>query len=146
MMLRGNTLPAIVAIAMLLASVASAQMPVDPMGIPIPTTIVLKKPAPGETYQGRRLITVGVGTITYKFILKDGYTNHLYVKWSSIWEQVRQSSPNLVAQGLDSEKFTQVEPGGIVTISGMYSPEQRTFEVMSVEAGDSRFHADEQHY
>ncbi|HXR25451.1 MAG TPA: hypothetical protein VN742_08835, partial [Candidatus Binataceae bacterium] len=145
-MLRRNTYLPIVAITLLLAcpaSVAKAQMPSDAMGIPIPTTIVLAKPTPGETYQGRLLITVGVGSTIYKFILKDGYTNHIYVKWASIWEQVRQSSPNLVAAGLDAEKFSQVEPGGTVTISGMYTPEQRNFEIMTVELGEGRFQNDQ---
>jgi len=128
------------------AGIARAQMPSDAMGLPIPTTIVLVKPAPGETYQGRLLITVGVGRTIYKFVLKDGYTNHLYVKWVSIWEQVRQSSPNLIAEGPDSEKFGKVEPGDTVTISGMYTPEERNFEIMSVESGDSRFRKDQDHY
>jgi hypothetical protein len=144
-----NTWQPIVAIVMLLAciaSVARAQMPSDPMSLPIPTTIVLSKPASGERYQGRLLITVGTGTAIYKFILKDGYTNHMYVRWPSIWEQVRQSSPNLVAEGLDSEKLSQVEPGATVTVSGMYTPEQRCIEVLSVELGDSRFQADQLQY
>ncbi len=125
---------------------ARAQMPSDAMGIPIPTTIVLSKPAPGETYESRPLITVGVGSTIYRFILKDAYTNHIYVKWASIWEQVRQSSPNLVAAGLDAEKFSQIEPGGTVTISGMYTPEQRNFEVLTVDVGEGRFQKEQRHY
>ncbi len=121
-------------------------MPSDPMGLPIPTTIVVAKPAPGETFQSKLLITVGVGASIYRFILKDGYTNHIYVKWASIWEQVRQSSPNLVAAGLDAEKFAQVEPGATVTISGMYTPEQRNFEIMTVDFGESRFQRNQRHY
>ena len=105
-----------------MAAAARAQMPSDAMGLPIPTTIVLAKPAPGETYQGRLLITVGVGATIYKFVLKDGYTNHIYVKWASIWQHVRQSSPNLIAEGLNAEKFAEVEPGATVTISGMFTP------------------------
>jgi len=149
MMSRQNIGQTIAAIAMLLAciaGVARAQMPSDSMGLPIPTTIVLSKPAPGETYEGRLLITVGVGPGVYKFILKDGYTNHIYVKWASIWEQVRQSSPNLIAEGPDSEKFSQIEPGATVTVSGMYTPEQRCIEVLSVEAGDNRFRGDQRQY
>lgn len=149
MMSRRRTYRAMIAITMLIAvltGVARAQMPSDPMGLPIPTTIVLAKPAPGETYESRPLITVGVGSTTYRFILKDGYTNHIYVKWASIWEQVRQSSPNLVAAGLDAERFGQVEPGATVTISGMYTPAQRNFEVMTVDFGESRFQKDQRHY
>jgi hypothetical protein len=141
-MSRRNISQRIVTILLLLGCagrVANAQMPSDPMSLPIPTTIVLAKPAPAEMYQGRLLITVGVGAAIYKFILKDGYTNHMYVKWPSIWEQVRQSSPNLVAEGLDSAKFAEVEPGTTVTVSGMYAPEQRSFEVLTVEPGDTRF-------
>jgi hypothetical protein len=133
-------------LAVVVAGIARAQMPSDPMGLPIPTTLVLAKPAPGESFEGRLLITVGVGAEMYKFILKDGYTNHLYVKWASIWEQVRQSSPNLIAAGPNSEKFSQVEPGGTVTISGMYTPEQRNFEVLTIELGDSRFGGEQQRY
>ncbi len=149
MMSRRNIYQTVAAISMLfacIAGVARAQMPSDSMGLPIPTTIVLAKPAPGETFEGRLLITVGVGPGIYKFILKDGYTNHIYVKWASIWEQVRQSSPNLIAEGPDSEKFSQVEPGATVTVSGMYTPEQRCFEIMSVDLGDSRFQHDGQHH
>jgi hypothetical protein len=149
MMSRRSTYQKIFAIAMLLACSgggARAQMPSDPMGLPIPTTIVVAKPAPGETFQSKLLITVGVGASIYRFILKDGYTNHIYVKWPSIWEQVRQSSPNLVAAGLDAEKFAQVEPGATVTISGMYTPEQRNFEIMTVDFGESRFQRNQQHY
>jgi hypothetical protein len=144
-----NRCSVFLAIAMLLASTpgaARAQMPSDAMGLPIPTTIVLAKPAPGETYRGRLLITVGVGATIYKFVLKDGYTNHIYVKWASIWEHVRQSSPNLIAEGLDAEKFADVEPGTTVTISGMFTPEQRNFEIISVDTGENRFYRDPRHY
>jgi len=121
-------------------------MPFDSRGLPIPTTVVLSKPAPGERYRGRFLITVGVGAEIYEFMLKDGYTNHIFVRWPSIWEYVRQSRPNLIAEGVDSEKFAQVEPGTTVTVSGMFTPQQRCFEVMSLEPGDSRFGNDREHY
>ncbi len=118
---------------------ADAQMPQDAMGLPIPTTIVLTKPAPGKGFEGRLLITVGVGKSTYKFILQDAYTNHTYVLWPSIWEQARQSTPNLYAEGIDSEQFARVKPGATVTISGMYTSAQRCFEVLSVDDGDHRY-------
>ena len=71
---------------------------------------------------------------------------NIYVKWASIWEQVRQSSPNLIAEGPDSEKFSQIEPGATVTVSGMYTPEQRCFEIMSVDLGDNRYQRNGQHH
>jgi hypothetical protein len=119
-------------------------MPEDAMGFPIPTTIVLTRPAPGEGFQDRVVITVGVGKQICKFVLNDAYTNHAYVEWSSIWEQARFSNPNLNAAGADSEKFTTIEPGTTVTVSGMYKAAQRTFEVLSVEEGD-RFRHGEWH-
>ncbi len=137
-----------IAIAILLVgrvSLARAQIPEDPMGLPIPTTIVLAKPAPGEPDRGRLHITVSVGGVIYRFILKDGYTNHLYVKWPSIWEQVRQSSPNLIAEGQNASEFSQVEPGTTVTVSGMYTATQRVFEVITIEGGEGRFERGGQH-
>jgi hypothetical protein len=142
-----NTYRVIVAVVLLLACgavPADAQMPVDPMGLPIPTTIVLARPARGERYGDRLLITVGVGKKIYKFILKDGYTNHPYVRWSSIWEHVRQSSPNLLAEGVDSEEFARFKPGATVTVSGMFTATQRCFEVISMNLGD-RFESDLKH-
>lgn len=118
---------------------AQAQMPEDSMGLPIPTTIVLTRPMPGKGFEGRLLITVGVGKSTFKFILQDAYTNHTYVRWPSIWEQARQSKPNIYAEGIDSEQFSQIKPGATVTISGMYTSAQRCFEVLSVDEGDRRF-------
>ena len=109
------------------------------MGLPIPTTLILTKPAPGKGFEGRALITVSAGNTTFKFVLKDAYTNHVYVKWPSIWEQARQSTPNLYAEGIDSEQFAQIQPGATVTISGMYTSAQRCFEVLSVDEGDRRF-------
>lgn len=124
---------------------ARAQMPEDAMGLPIPTTIVLTKPPPGKGFEGRTLITVGVGKSTFKFILEDAYTNHTYVYWPSIWEQARQSTPNLYAEGIDSEQFAQIKPGATVTISGMYTSAQRCFEVLSVDVGDHRFDGGDQY-
>lgn len=140
---------AVIALAMLvgcIASIARAQMPEDPMGLPIQTTIVLIKPGPEEIFGNRLVISIGVGGTIYKFILKDAYTNHMYVRWPSIWELVRQSAPNLVAQGPDSEKFGQVQPGSTVTVSGMFTAAQRTFEIVSMEPGETRFGSNAQHY
>ena len=149
MIARRRFFSAVIAFAMLLGGrtqVARAQMPEDPMGLPIQTTIVITKPGPEEIYGDRKVITIGVGGTIYKFILKDAYTNHMYVRWPSIWELVRQSAPNLVAQGPDSEKFGQVQPGSTVTVSGMFTPQQRNFEILVMEPGDTRFGHGAQHY
>ena len=42
-----------------------------PMGIPIPTTMVITKPAPGQIFGDTQTVTMGVGAKTYKFGLKD---------------------------------------------------------------------------
>lgn len=106
-----------------------------PMGVPIPTTMVLAKPAPEQIYGNQTVVTVGVGSKTYKFILKDAYTNHRKIRWPDIWQYVRQFNPNFNAQGVDQEQFAKLQPGQSVTIAGMFAPMDRTFEVMSVQQG-----------
>lgn len=103
------------------------------MGVPIPTTMVLTKPAPGQSFGDKQVVTVGIGDKTYKFILKDAFVNHRFVRWPDIWQSVRQFNPNFVAQGIDQERFAKIEPGQTVTINGVFAPLNRTFEVMSVD-------------
>ena len=112
------------------------------MGPPIPTTVVVTKPAPGEIYGDKPVVTFGVGDKSYKFVLKDGYTNHLKVQWPDIWEYVRQFNPNFVVQGQDAETFTKIQPGQTATVQGMFAPMDRTFEVVTVEQGGGS----ERHY
>ena len=110
------------------------------MGPPIPTTVVVTKPAPGEIYGNQQTVTFGVGSNIYKFVLKDGTTNHLRVKWPDIWEYVEQFNPNFVVQGQDSETFAKIQPGQTVTINGMFAPMDRTFEVMDVQQSNPEHH------
>ena len=111
------------------------------MGPPIPTTVVITKPAPDEIYGNQQTVTMGVGDKVYKFILKDGYTNHLKVRWPDIWEYVRQFNPNFVVQGQDAQTFANIKPGQTMKVSGAFAPLDRTFEVLTVEQSSS-----EQHY
>ena len=115
------------------AGAAMAQLP--PMGVPIPTTMVLAKPAPEQTFGQQTVVTVGVGDKTYKFILKDAYTNHRKIRWIDIWQYVRQYNPNFNAQGIDQDQFAKLQPGQSLKIAGMFAPMDRTFEVMSVTKG-----------
>jgi len=130
------------AVAMLLLiaahSVEAAGLP--RMGPPIPTTIVVTKPAPGEIYGNKPVVTLGVGDKSYKFILKDGYTNHLKVQWPDIWEYVRQFNPNFVLQGQDADAFAKIQPGQTATVQGMFAPMDRTFEVMSFKQSNPEQH------
>jgi hypothetical protein len=116
-----------------IAVTARAQMP--SMGMPIPTVIVISKPAPGEVYGSKQVITFGVGDKNYKFILKDAYTNHRRIRWPDIWGQIQSSSPNLQVQGQGAEKFASVEPGQTFTVTGLCAPLTRTFEVGSFQPG-----------
>ena len=116
------------------AAIANAQG-LPAMGVPIPTTMILAKPAPEQTFGNQTVVTVAVGAKTYKFILKDAYTNHRKIRWPDIWQYVRQFNPNFNAQGLDEDQIAKIQPGQSVTLSGMFAPMDRTFEVMSVEQG-----------
>jgi hypothetical protein len=125
-----------------LVMTGAAMAQLAPMGVPIPTTMVLAKPAPEQTFGNQTVVTVGVGDKTYKFILKDAYTNHRKVRWPDIWQYVRQFNPNFNAQGIDQEQFAKLQPGQSVTIAGMFAPMDRTFEVMSV----TRSGGEKEHY
>ena len=111
------------------------------MGLQIRTTITVTKPAPDQIYGNKTTITMGVGDKIYKFILKDGYTDHPKIRWPDIWQYVNQSSPNFVVQGQDAQTFAKIQPGQTLTVSGMFAPLDRTFEVMTVEQSGG-----EQHY
>src|SRR5258705_8874226 len=53
----------------------SARAQLAPMGIPIPTTVVITRPAPGQIFGDAQTITMGVGAKTYKFGLEDAYVD-----------------------------------------------------------------------
>jgi hypothetical protein len=110
-------------------------------GPPIPTTIVLAKPAPGQIFGDKQVVTMGVGDKVYKFVLKDAYTNHLRVRWPDIWEYVSQFTPNFVVQGPDGEAFAKIQPGQTVTVNGAFAPTDRTFEVLNMQQSSP-----DQHY
>ncbi|MFZ0659390.1 MAG: hypothetical protein WA854_05025 [Candidatus Binataceae bacterium] len=117
------------------APVARAQM--SAMGMPIPTTIVITKPAPGEIFGNQRVVTLGVGTKKYKFVLNDGYVNTMSdrVRFPDIWQYVETHNPNFVVQGVGADTFEKIEPGQQMTISGMFAPLDRTFEVENAQLG-----------
>jgi|ERR1700683_2448952 hypothetical protein len=116
-----------------IAVTARAQMP--RMGLPIPTVLVISKPAPGEIYGNKQVITIGVRDKIYKFILKDAYTNDRRVQWPDIWEQIGVSKPNLQIQGPGEDQFAQIEPGQTYTVNGLCAPLTHTFEVGGMQPG-----------
>ena len=100
---------AIFSIGMLfLAAAGTAHAELPKMGLPIKTTIIVTKPPPGEIYGNKQLVTMGVGDKIYKFILKDGYTDHMKIRWPDVWEYVQQFNPNFVVQGQDAETFAKM--------------------------------------
>lgn len=130
----------IVALAVIVgAKAARAQLP--PMGIPLTTTLVIAKPAPDELFGNKQIITFGVGTKEYKFLLNDAYIDDPggRIQWPDVWQQVRVYRPNFVMQGPNVSMIENLNPGDIVTVKGMYAPLDRTFEVMFIQPGKGAF-------
>lgn len=121
------------------ATAARAQLP--PMGIPLTTTLVIAKPAPDELFGNKQIITLGVGTKEYKFLLNDAYIDDPggRIQWPDVWQQVRVYRPNFVMQGPNVSMIENLKPGDIVTVKGMYAPLDRTFEVMFIQPGKGAF-------
>lgn len=135
------------ALAVMATSSVVAQAQTRGMGLPIPTTIVIQKPAVGQTFGDRETVVMGVGAKTYKFILKDGYVNtNGNVRWPTIWQQVRQYRPNFNVTGLDEGVFDRIQPGQTVTVSGMYAPLNQNFEVTKAEVAGEGATSPTMHY
>ncbi len=119
--------------------IAHAQM--RAMGMPIPTTLVITKPAPGQVFGNQQVVTFGVGAKQYKFVLTDAYVDSTNpnVQWPNVWQSVSQSNPNFVVQGQGADTFDKIKPGQQVTIKAMFAPLNRTLEVMNVMPGKGAF-------
>ncbi len=128
-----------------IGTIANAQM--RPMMIPLTTTMVITKPAPGEIYGNKQVVTMGVGTKTYKFLLNDAYVDDPrgIIHWPDVWELVRQYRPNFNVTGMGEDTFAKMQPGETLTVRGMFSGNNQTYEVMGTEPGGGRF-APGQHY
>jgi hypothetical protein len=111
------------------------------MGLPIPTTLVITKPAPGQVFGNRQVVTFGVGTKQYKFLLTDAYidSTNPNIQWPDVWQSVSLSNPNFVVQGQGEDTFDKIKPGQQVTIKAMFAPLNRTLEVMNVSPGKGAF-------
>ena len=130
----------IVALAAIVGATAARAQP-PPMGIPLTTTLVIAKPAPDELFGNKQIITLGVGTKEYKFLLNDAYIDDPggRIQWPDVWQQVRVYRPNFVMQGPNVSMIENLKPGDIVTVKGMYAPLDRTFEVMFIQPGKGAF-------
>jgi len=128
-----------------IGSRADAQM--APMMIPVTTTMVITKPAPGQIFGDKPVVTMGVKGKIYKFVLNDAYVDdpQQRIHWPDVWELVRQYRPNFNVTGIDEDTFAKMEPGQTLTVRGMFSGNNQTYEVMGTEPGGGRF-APAQHY
>jgi hypothetical protein len=135
------------AIVILLAIVPTAHAQFAAMGVPLPTTLVITKPAPGQIFGDQQTVTMGVAGKTYMFALKDAYVDdpHNRIRWPDIWELVRQLQPNFNVVGVGEDAFAKIQPGQTMTVHGMFAPLNNNFEVVGVEEGAGRF-APAQHY
>jgi hypothetical protein len=139
--MRNRIATATLFLAIVLLLVGSADAFLPKMGPPIPTTLVVTKPAPDEIFGDKPIVTMGSGDKIYKFILKDGYTNHLKVKWPDIWQYVQQFKPNFVVLGPDAETLANIKPGQTVKVSGAFAPMDRTLEGLTIDqsGGDQHY-------
>ena len=135
--------PWLAALAILAPTPARAQ--ISSMGLPINTTLVNSKPASMQIYAGQQIVTLGVGTKQYKFVLNDAYVDNTRIRWPDIWELVRVHSPNFVVQGPHSEEIERLAPGEMLTVKAMFAPLDRTFEIVFTEPGQGPF-APKTHY
>ena len=137
----------LVAIAVFLAVAPSAHSQFPAMGVPIPTTMVITKPAPGQIFGDSQTVTMGVGAKTYKFALKDAYVDDPRgkIRWPDVWQLVRQHRPNFNVTGLGEDVFAKLQPGQTMTVHGVFAPLNWNFEVIGTEEGAGHF-APAQHY
>ncbi|MGD1028497.1 hypothetical protein [Candidatus Binatus soli] len=136
-----------IAISALVFNPARADAQLRPMMIPLTTTLVISKPAPGQIYGDKQTVTMGVAGKTYKFVLKDAYVDDPTgkVHWPDVWQLVRQYKPNFNVTGLGEDTFENMQPGQTLTVRGMFTGNNQTLEVMSAEPGEGRF-GPTQHY
>lgn len=135
------------AIFLFAATAPSAHAQFAPMGVPIPTTLVITKPAPGQIFGDSQTVTMGVNGKDFKFGLKDAYVDDPRGKihWPDIWELVRQYRPNFNVTGVGEDTFEKIQPGQTMTVRGMFAPLNQNFEVVGTEEGAGPF-APAQHY
>src|SRR5271169_3637644 len=121
-----------IALSAIVSTSTRGEAQLRPMMIPLTTTMVITKPAPGEIYGDKQVVTMGVGAKTYKFLLNDAYVDDPrgIVHWPDIWQLVRQYKPNFNVSGVDEDTFAKMQPGETLTVRGMFAGNNQSFEVM----------------
>jgi len=130
-----------IAISAIVCIAARADAQLRPMMIPLTTTLVITKPAPGQIYGDKQVVTMGVGGKTYKFVLNDAYVDDPrgIIHWPDVWQVVRQYKPNFNVTGVGEDTFAKMEPGQTMTVRGMFAVNNQSFEVTGTEPGTGRF-------
>jgi hypothetical protein len=144
---RNLAVPLACLIALLvLATARPAAAQLRSMGVPIRTTMVIAKPAPGQIYGDKEVGTFSVNGKPYKFLINDAYVDDATgrIRWPDVWQYVRFHQPNFIVQGENSDTFEKIKPGEELTIKGMFAPLDRTLEVVFVQPGRGAFEP-EQH-
>jgi hypothetical protein len=136
-----------IALSAIVCTTTRADAQLRGMMIPLTTTLVITKPAPGTIFGDKQVVTMGVGPKTYKFVLNDAYVDDPrgIIHWPDVWELVRQYKPNFNVTGLGEDTFAKMQPGETLTVRGMFSPNNQTYEVMDAQPGGGNF-APAQHY
>jgi len=136
-----------VAVSAIVCITAVANAQPRPMGLPLTTTLVITKPAPGEIYGNKQVVTMGVNGQIYKFVLNDAYVDDPrgVVHWPDIWQAVSQYRPNFNVTGTGQDTFQKMQPGETLTVRGMFAANNQSFEVMGTQPGGGTF-ATAQHY
>ena len=107
------------------------------MMIPLTTTMVITKPAPGEIYGNKQVVTMGVGGENLQVRAQRRLRRRPrgVIHWPDVWQLVRQYKPNFNVTGIGEDTFAKMQPGETLTVRGMFSPNNQTFEVMGTEPG-----------
>jgi hypothetical protein len=99
--------------------------------------MVLTLPAPDKGYENRQVIRIGVNTKVYKFVVVDAWVTDGRTNWHwiDVWQLVSQYPVMMQAMGQNMDAFEKIDPGTTYTVTGMFNPLNRVFEVMSFEEG-----------
>ncbi|HXW83600.1 MAG TPA: hypothetical protein VEJ86_04295, partial [Candidatus Binataceae bacterium] len=104
MNVRSTAVALVMSVLVTLSSIPLADAQMGTLANPLPTTLVLVSPMPGEAFGDRMVITFGVGRRKYKFLVADAYVDDpvQLAHFTDVWEYVRTHQPNFVVQGPQS--------------------------------------------
>jgi hypothetical protein len=109
--------------------------------IALPTTMVISRAEEHTNYRDKQVITIAVGFKTYRFVLSDAYVDdpRQELHWVDVWQEVRQFTPNMYAEGIGMDVFERIGSEDVYTVKGIFRRGRRVFEVTSVQPGPGVF-------